>query len=64
MEADFYFLELITMSRTLILLSGFWFSSFMNDALMACFVKFATVLLLFSAVQSPPYGCSPRAGRM
>ena len=36
-----------TMSRTLILLRGFWLSSFMNDALMACFVKFATVILLF-----------------
>ena len=53
-----------TISRTLILFSGFWLSSFINDALMACFVKFAMVLLLFSVVKSPPYGCSPRAGRM
>ena len=53
-----------TISRTLILFSGFWLSSFINDVLMACFVKFAMVLLLFSVVKSPPYGCSPRAGRM
>ena len=30
------------MSRTLILPRGFSFSSFMNDVLIACFVKFAT----------------------
>ena len=30
-----------TMSRTLILFRGCWFSSFKNEALIACFVKFA-----------------------
>ena len=30
-----------TMSRTLILFRGCWFSSFRKEALIACFVKFA-----------------------